>query len=67
MFIREDKEIESKLKDEEDIMPPLEEDNEVEYPVDGKILVTKCTLSMQTKEDKEQWENTFPYKVSCQQ
>lgn len=58
MFIREDGEIESGLR-EKDMMPHLEEDNEVEYPMDGKILVTRHDLNVQIKEDEEQQENIF--------
>lgn len=52
MILKEDGEIESGTK-EEDTMPHLEEDNEVEHPVDGKILVTRQALSMKIKEDEE--------------
>lgn len=47
MFIREDKEIERGLEEEDNTMPPLKDYNEVKYLIEGEILITKHTLSMQ--------------------
>lgn len=40
MYMKEDGESESGSREEE-ITPFLEEDNEIEYPVNGKIFVTR--------------------------
>ncbi|KAA3480633.1 Retrovirus-related Pol polyprotein from transposon 17.6 [Gossypium australe] len=43
----------------DDDMPPMEDVNEVEYPDKGGLLVTKCALSAQAKEEVEQIKNIF--------
>lgn len=53
MFIKEDRETENESKEEKDTVPSLKDDNEVEYPMNVKILVTKYALSMQIKENEE--------------
>lgn len=52
IILKKDREIESRLE-EEDAMPLLEEDDEMEYLVDGEILFTRRALSVQIKEDEK--------------
>lgn len=59
MFLREDREIDSGSTEEKDTTSPLEDNDEIEYLVDRKILVIRCTLNVQTKEEEEQHENIF--------
>lgn len=59
MILREDGKIKSGLEAKEDIKPPLKVDNNVEYCIDGEILVKRCAFSVQIKEDEEQQENIF--------
>lgn len=54
MIIREHEEIKSGLDEKKDTMPLFEVENKVEYPVDGEVFVTRHTLSVQIKKDKEQ-------------
>lgn len=41
MFLKEDGKIKSGLKEKEDTMPYLEEDNELKDPVDDEIFITR--------------------------
>lgn len=59
MFLREGVEIESGLEEEKDTKLHLEEDNDVEYPVDGETLVIRRALIVQIKKDEVQQENIF--------
>lgn len=59
MYIKEDREIKCILEEKEELTPSLEDNNEVEYPINGEILVIRQALSVQTKEDVEQWGNIF--------
>lgn len=52
MSIREDRKIESGSEEDNNTMPHLEDDNEVEYLMDSEILITNHTLSRQIYEDK---------------
>ena len=61
MIIGSQREIESDDEEEdEDSMPPLEDAYDVEYPVEGKLLVVRRALGVQSKEHEEiQCENLF--------
>ncbi|KAH9705029.1 hypothetical protein KPL70_011714 [Citrus sinensis] len=58
---RDDGDVETKSESDDDPMPPLEDANDgVEYPVDGKLMVVRCALNVQVKEDVEvQRDNIF--------
>jgi len=56
MILKEDGNIEFEVESDEDEMPPLEaaSDEEImEYPLDGKLLVIRRALSVQVKEDEK--------------
>lgn len=59
MILREDKEVKSASKEEKDTMPPLEEDNKMEYLVNDEIFITRHALCMQIQEDGNQQKNIF--------
>ncbi|KAH9744213.1 Endonuclease [Citrus sinensis] len=61
MILRDDGDVETEGESYDDPMPPLEDANDgVEYPVDGKLMVARCALNMQVKEDVEvQRDNIF--------
>ncbi|KAK9177819.1 hypothetical protein WN943_027008 [Citrus x changshan-huyou] len=61
MILRDDGDVETESKSDDDPMPPLEDANDgVEYPVDGKLMVARRALNMQVKEDAEvQRDNIF--------
>ena len=60
MIMREDGDVETESKSEEDSMPPLEDASDIEEPVDGELLVARRGLSAIVKEDeKVQRENIF--------
>ncbi|KAH9724609.1 Endonuclease [Citrus sinensis] len=61
MILRDDGDVETESESDDDPMPPLEDANDcVEYPVDGKLMVTRRALNMQVKEDAEvQRDNIF--------
>lgn len=53
MFLREDKEIENSLEEEKDTKPLSNDNINVEYPMEGEILIIRRGLSLQIKEDEE--------------
>ncbi|XP_040948647.1 uncharacterized protein [Gossypium hirsutum] len=61
MIVRANGEIESEEEDDEepDEMAEKEEEDELEYTVDGEILVIKRILSLQSVENEQQRENIF--------
>ncbi|GKU90913.1 hypothetical protein SLEP1_g4857 [Rubroshorea leprosula] len=61
MILKKDREIETEGESDDDSMPPLEDaDDGMEYAVDGELLVTRCALNVQAKEDDEvQRDNIF--------
>ncbi|KAH9769547.1 hypothetical protein KPL71_012041 [Citrus sinensis] len=61
MILRDDGDVETESKSDDDPMPPLEDANDgVEYPIDGKFMVVRRALNMQVKEDAEvQRDNIF--------
>ncbi|XP_052487981.1 uncharacterized protein LOC128041720 [Gossypium raimondii] len=61
MIVRANGEIESEEEDDEepDEMVEKEEEDELEYAVDGEILVIKRSLSLQSVENEQQRENIF--------
>ena len=60
MILKDDGEIETEGESDNESMPPLEDASDIEYPVDGELLVTRRALSVQIKEDEEiQDENIF--------
>ncbi|XP_052486318.1 uncharacterized protein LOC128041056 [Gossypium raimondii] len=61
MIVRANGEIESEEEDDEepDEMAEKEEEDELEYAVDGEILVIKRSLSLQSVENEQQRENIF--------
>ncbi|XP_052481184.1 uncharacterized protein LOC128035478 [Gossypium raimondii] len=61
MIVRANGEIESEEEDDEepDEMVEKEEEDELEYAVDGEILVIKQSLSLHSVENKQQRENIF--------
>lgn len=54
MFIREDGKIKSDSKEEENVMPLLEGNNDVQYFIDDEIIVIRHALSVQIKKDEKQ-------------
>ncbi|GKU88758.1 hypothetical protein SLEP1_g2985 [Rubroshorea leprosula] len=61
MILREDGEIETNGEFDDESMPPLEDANDdVEYAIDGELLITRQALNVQAKEDDEvQCDNIF--------
>ncbi|GKV34704.1 hypothetical protein SLEP1_g43054 [Rubroshorea leprosula] len=61
MILKEDGAIETEGESDDDSMPPLEDaDDGMEYVVDRELLVTRCALNVQAKEDDEvQCDNIF--------
>ncbi|PON33901.1 Zinc finger, CCHC-type [Parasponia andersonii] len=53
MVLQDDGKIETKDEDDIDLIPPLEDADEEEYPAQGDLLVAKRGLSAQVKEDDE--------------
>ncbi|XP_058009149.1 uncharacterized protein LOC110673888 [Hevea brasiliensis] len=49
MILRDNRDIEIESGEDSDSMPPLEDDTDVEYAVEGSALVTKRALNMQVK------------------
>ncbi|PON42377.1 hypothetical protein PanWU01x14_282400 [Parasponia andersonii] len=65
--LRDDGEIETEDEDDTDLMPPLEDADEEEYPTQGDLLVARRALSAQVKEDeKVQRENIFHTRCQVQ-
>ncbi|XP_062103649.1 uncharacterized protein LOC133814742 [Humulus lupulus] len=57
---QENGDIETEGKSNNDSMPPLEDASDIEYPVDGGLLVARRALNVQVKEDEElQHKNIF--------
>ena len=61
IILRDDGDVETESELDDDPMPPFEDANDgVEYLVDGKLMVARCALNMQVKEDAEvQRDNIF--------
>ncbi|XP_040948648.1 uncharacterized protein [Gossypium hirsutum] len=59
MILRANGEIESEEDDDENPDEAAEEEDELEYAVDGEILVIKRSLSLQSVENEQQRENIF--------
>ncbi|XP_052477129.1 uncharacterized protein LOC128032557 [Gossypium raimondii] len=59
MIVRANGEIESEEDDDEEPNEVAEEEDELEYAVDGEILVIKQSLSLQSVENEQQRENIF--------
>ncbi|XP_040942305.1 uncharacterized protein [Gossypium hirsutum] len=59
MILRANGEIESEEDDDEEPDGTAEEEDELEYAVDGEILVIKRSLSLQSVENEQQRENIF--------
>ena len=60
MVMRDSGEIETEEELEMESMPPLEDGNDEEYPVEGELLMARRALSVQVKEEDEvQRENLF--------
>ncbi|XP_052486321.1 uncharacterized protein LOC128041058 [Gossypium raimondii] len=59
MIVRANGEIESEEDDDEEPDEVTKEEDELEYAVDGEILVIKRSLSLQSVENEQQRENIF--------
>ncbi|XP_040944249.1 uncharacterized protein [Gossypium hirsutum] len=59
MIVRANGEIESEEEDDEEPVKTTEEEDELEYAVDGKILIIKRSLSLQSVQNEQQRENIF--------
>ena len=60
MVLKDDGGIESEGESDDESMPPLEDASDVEYPVNGELLVARRALSAQAKEgDEVQRDNIF--------
>ncbi|KAH1046578.1 hypothetical protein J1N35_037362 [Gossypium stocksii] len=59
LVVRENGEIESEEENKEEPDATTNEEEELEYAVDGKILVIKRSLSLQSLENEQQQENIF--------
>lgn len=52
-------EIVSKREPENESIPTLEDSNDVDYPIEGELLVAKRVLNVQANEDELKRENIF--------
>ncbi|XP_062113069.1 uncharacterized protein LOC133824216 [Humulus lupulus] len=60
MILKENGDAETDGESDNESMPPLEDASDVEYPVEGELLVARRALNVQVKEDEElQRENIF--------
>ncbi|XP_016681167.1 uncharacterized protein [Gossypium hirsutum] len=59
MIVRANREIELEEENDEEHDETAEEEDKLEYAIDGKILVIKRSLSVQSVENEQQKENIF--------
>lgn len=60
MILKDDGKIEAKGELDDVSMPPMEDTSDVEYPVDGELLVARRALSVQiNKNGKVKYKNIF--------
>ncbi|KAH1046904.1 hypothetical protein J1N35_037688 [Gossypium stocksii] len=57
--VRANGEIESEEENEEELENPTNEEDDLEYPVEGEIIIFKRSLGIQSVEDEQQQENIF--------
>ncbi|KAK5770639.1 hypothetical protein PVK06_046792 [Gossypium arboreum] len=59
MVVRSNGEIESKEEKNEEFDATANEEKELEYTIDGKIIVIKRSLNLQSMENEQERENIF--------
>ncbi|XP_012482912.1 uncharacterized protein LOC105797498 [Gossypium raimondii] len=66
MILRDDREIESEIEQEEEPDASIDEEEDLEYAVEGEALVIKRSLSLESKENEQQRDNIFHKRCDVQ-